>query len=319
MKCVRKPLRQEGMPLLPPVNDASRSPGKSADYGLQWNAEVMHRPFLDRFSFAIATVEQHAQWPTSWPWRHLVPSVLRSNEGLMPYLLEIRALPEPARREIEASLLAAWQAGEIAPLSVLLATGSTAATLHRHLCQAQLVSHSMQTAWLRIFDARVWAHLPRVMNGRQLRQLFGPVDVWVTNYYRDWVETTADMATHAGMAGNAGWDWNALSRVGLVNRTLAQSDLLSWHDATQHGTRIDQLLERGQHAYGLTRTEDMVSFACYGLRYGSAFDMHPLIRRAIGEQTRPQASAEDDSNIIDLLATIDEEQWREIRHSLLEA
>lgn len=266
---------------------------------------ALQQALFQRLRFAIATPEQWARLPHTWPWRHLVPYAFRDNEGLMPWLLDLSALSNGDRDELRSAIAQGEAGQEPSPFAVLLKSDSPASRLAQHLSKVQCVVHQGQTAWLRLFDARVWAQLPRVMSPKALKRVFGPVTNWTTQLHGQWVETKPP-ATGLSWQDADVVDWDALLRVGFVNRVLALEGRLGWDDALRLGPDLDRLSVRAQLQYGLSRTEDIVAFAHYGLRHGPAFDSHPLIRKMVAEQQQDQ---DGDSTIVDILALVDDGQW----------
>ncbi|MBA4706849.1 hypothetical protein [Aquitalea aquatica] len=270
-----------------------------------------------RFSFAIASAEQRAELPDDWPWLLLTPKGFEDNEGLMPSLLHLSALTPEDQQTLFTQLETAQQENEQAPLSTLLSATTSPATMARHLCHAQVLVHQRQKFWLRIFDGRVWSQLPRVLNTQAILGLYGPVSQWASNLYGSWAlmpppSLTATKHTTPDM------DWEALLRIGAVNRALAQTACLNWQDAIKRAACVDSLVQRAQQLYQLGRLEDQVSFACYGIRYGSQFDSHPIVQREIANLMAQSPEERTDSTLVDCLALLTEEQWATIQASSIE-
>lgn len=270
-----------------------------------------------RFNFAIASAEQRAELPDDWPWILLTPKGFEDNEGLMPSLLHLSALTPEDQQTLFTQLETAPQENEPPSLSTLLSATASPATMARHLCQAQVVVHQKQKFWLRIFDGRVWSQLPRVLNAQAMLGLYGPAKQWASNLYGYWALTVPPSLTTAKHATPA-MDWEALLRIGAVNRALAQTGCLKWQDASKRAKCVDSLIQRAQQRYQLGRLEDQVSFACYGILHGSQFDSHPLIQRELANLMAQSPEQRADSTLVDCLALLTEEQWATIQASAIE-
>lgn len=225
----------------------------------------------------------------------------------MPFLLDLQELNEAQISEMEAVLMESVANQEPAPLSVLISADCTATRLHHHLRQVQVIDIDGKPAWLRLVDARVWAQLPRLVTRSKLQQLLGPIQSWACHYYLQWIETRMDLEDLAGDKHFPAMAVPGMLRVGLINRALAQNGMTTWQEAIRFGAELDQLFVRVSRAYALERTEDLVNFAVYALQHGFGFDSHPVIQR-LREKIIP-----NETNIVDLLAVLDEESWLQIR------
>jgi hypothetical protein len=283
------------------------SDGSGASKMLEWQQLAntdLNYAWISQQQFAIATPDQHARLPQHWSWQSLAPAQFKDNEGLMPYLLDIAALTEPSKLELITMLQVAHQDKDDTPLSVLLSAVCSSSEMVRHLRQVQVLATPQGIAWLRVIDGRVWAQLSRIVEAAKMKRLFGPISSWTCCLNGNWVRTQlAPENQHTQNHPQINMD--GLFRVGLINRTLAREGLLSWQDTETLSAKIDKLICRAQQRYHLTSTEDIVSFAAFGVRYGVTFDQHPLVQRRITPQQKDNA----DDNLIDLLALIDEDEW----------
>lgn len=260
--------------------------------------------WLKKYHFAVINPESRHLLPDEWPTLPLLPQAFAGNEGLMPVLLEISTLPREEKARLFNMLDEAHQAGEPAPLSVLLAATSDPEQLAQQLCRSQLCSTHNETAWLRLFDARVWIQLPRILPPEKIASLMGPATHWRCCLYGRWLENSSPVVSHQdNRRYHSPETWQALLRIAPLNRVLARKNWLSLQAAQQHSPLLDALLQQAQQRYQLTRMDDLVRYAELGADCGRSFDLHPIIQQALAAH----------HDIIDALHELTDEQWQTIR------
>lgn len=267
--------------------------------------------WFEKFNFLIVDADQRQSIPAEWPCELLLPQGFEENEGLMPSVLDMNQLDKVAKTSLFELINHAYQQKEAAPVSALIIANCTQNSLKMHLCRSQTLAHNGHKAWLRIFDSRVWSQLPRVMGVERMRLLFGPIQCWSTALYGEWADTYPMDMQDTLEAQN--FNWQALVRVGLVNRTLSRLGRLSWNEAQNLGPTIDQLIDRAENTHKLSKTEDLVSFAYYGIKYGLNFDTHPTIQRRISLQMQLANEGREDTTVVDILNMIDDTEWKAIQ------
>ncbi|UJB30810.1 hypothetical protein [Chromobacterium sp. Beijing] len=275
----------------------------------------LSRNWLNRHRYAVVEAEQLEQLPSDWPSTRLAPKRFADNEGLMPALLDIAALKPEQGDQLHALLAQAHQDGEASPVSALLQSQSSPTALLRHLCDAQVYRYHLQTAWLRVFDSRVWVQLPRVLGDKAWNRLFGPISCWSVSLYGAWVETRPSAA---GLPGERDTEqrWQAMQRVGAINRALLRSGWLELPAILEKSGLLDQLTLKAQTVHGLGRIEDQVTYAQLGAEYGWGFDEHPIARSALAGFYQESEAERADATIVDVLAALDDAQWQTIRRDL---
>ncbi|MCS4504987.1 DUF4123 domain-containing protein [Arhodomonas aquaeolei] len=150
--------------------------------------------------------------------------------------------------------------------------------------QLRQTKPSGRAALLRYYDPRVMERLLSLCSDTQLAALLGPVDHWLfvgrTGCIRH--ASPHDGAHRSGERALAPEQWDAIDRIGLVNRTLAvctpRTGIASWTDNTI--IRLDRLLAIAGRE-GITDPGSRIAFALHGLGSTDSFHRHPVMRHVL--------------------------------------
>jgi hypothetical protein len=274
-----------------------------------------HRLLRDH-AFGIVAATAIANLPPGIAITPLVPPELAGSVHLMPGLIDVRALTQDRANALLGSLHQAHLSGEQPSVQLLLATEADLDEVARHWNARQLVSPQSGTkSWLRLHDPRVLHQLLRILAPAQRNTLLGPVKAityWVAG---TWMQASALQVSTSQVQSDslptsqaaARWDWDRVSNIGIINRALQAAGV----DGAQlhlQGAVVEQLIGRARQHYALTEMRDLVEFATRGLTAGMTFDTHLRVAAAL----RPQGP-DDDSDLADRLALLDDDVWQEQR------
>ncbi|STQ91586.1 hypothetical protein [Iodobacter fluviatilis] len=273
--------------------------------------QVLQMSFLQAQRYALILAEQREMLPADLPFVPLVPKQLAKDVGLMPLALDLWALDEKVRLAMFEQLIELQDQKEASPIAALLIADCDIKQLSKHLSDIQFRRYLQQSGWLRLVDPRVWIQLPRVLGAREVARLFGPVQQWSVCLYGDWVVTRplSPAMLETVETPPLALRWPALLRMGIVNRALAHLGWLSYPQAQAQSELLDALVYQGQSKHQLSRSEELIAYACLGIHCGLAFDEHPIALAAIAGLDRD----EPDASIVDALNEIPKEQWEIIQ------
>ena len=205
--------------------------------------------------------------------------------------LYLQSVDSEAAKEMEGELLRERNARssnllEPVPFCGWLVSRYPCRTLATYLSK-QLSQQDLKgnPALLRFYDPRVLQQLPRILEPSQLSALLGPVDRWV---YLDKENGVREIAPHRpgqrhlGRLHLTAGQWQAIRRIGQINRCLERYWALPEEDQTVSATDslIDNLLVAAG-ANGLTERADMTAFVLHGLVSHVDFHRHPLMQNLL--------------------------------------
>lgn len=250
----------------------------------------------------------------------LVPLVLEESAHLMPRLLVLRTLTRPQQDGLLECLYRAHQDGEPPLVALFLESAASTEDVVRHWNGMQVAAPKPELKfWLRLHDPRVLHQLLRIANADQRRRIFGHAEsltYWLDGAWTSARPSDADFARTSGPGGGAipfggavRWDWPRVERIGMVNRALAAAGVTGAAQLTRQGARAEQLFELAVARHGLADTSDIIEFAARGLTLVPDFDRHPEVSRAIP----PRPAEDDDSNLADRFALLDDAIWQQLR------
>lgn len=284
-------------------HEADIAPGSRAFDYAWWKAS----------RFALVDPHRLDELPPGLPLQALCPPAFTSSAHLMPRLLDLHALLDDQRAWMLDELDRCVASQEQPAISVLLPSEASADDMARHLTRQQTVRQGASQAWLRLHDPYVFIQLARVLDGRGLRDLFGPVQQWIICLAGDWHSCTPRLAANdVALGAPSARPWDALLRIAAVNRCLLAKGWANLEEIAKRSPHIDLLVQRGQNAYRLSRPADAAAFAAMGADLRLEFDQHPLLTPLIDEW-RAEGPEADGANLIDELQALPPEAWDRVR------
>jgi hypothetical protein len=268
---------------------------------------------IREYTFALLPPEQRPLLPDDFPSVALAVEELVDSAEWLPHLINLRELTAVQFGGLLDPLGAQQQAEEPPLLCALLKADCCTERLHQHLSHAQIQRGPRGAkAWLRLHDPRVWLQLPRVLSTETLRALFGPVSAWTVPFDGAWLTSEPPQMRMPGATRHEARRWEALLRIGAVNRALAQLKLNNQEGLPQASAVLDALVERAQQRHGLNRVDDQVAFACFGWQTHPQFDQHPLVQEGLLAARSEVPPAE----LVDVLARLTPSLQQRIRADL---
>lgn len=160
-----------------------------------------------------------------------------------------------------------------------------------------LLRHPLRGAfYFRFFDPRVFVHLARLLSAAQLSRIVAPARSWLwfdpwAVRWREFVASVCGAEADAGPSALDDRQWDALSRIEVVNRALLQWQSEARGEPTPSVVEaIDASVREAVDGLGLTETDDLVAYALNERRHGSGFHDTRAAREALERVRRREAS-----------------------------
>jgi hypothetical protein len=268
---------------------------------------------LDEHNYALVDQVLFPSIPSDWTLIPLVPRGLKleAEAKLLPALLDLQAMSEAQRRSCFDLLEQAHLADEPLPLQCLLASSKPARVIAAHLRRHLVVSTPKgERALFRLYDPRVFVHLPWLLSPHHYAALFGPVSQWsayLPFQPRAWhtfspPETTTPPGVTPTVSAS---QLSCLLRLQVINPLLSGLREMGLPDLLKTAQVLNALLERAD-AFGLQRNAELRLFAQHGLKYGMSFYQHPIIERLLNSYDRQEQT------YCDACTLLTDEQWAEV-------
>lgn len=278
---------------------------------------------LKEHTYALVAAEQLEYLPSGIDTVRLAPDILADSEELMPGFISIRDLSPEQSRSLLNMTLEQHESGDMVSLCTLMQADCPPGVIRAHLRHMQIwKNHKGERAWLRVHDPRVWAQLQRILEPDTLAWLYGPISKWTICLDGEWVSTESP-ATNGSKPVHAyrrstQQEWQALERIGIVNRALARLGLPGYANLMQHSAALDGLASRAQSRHQLSRTSELLDYVCLGWRVHPQFDEHPIAIQAVQnyQAAFDDADADEDTSVVYALMDITADQWDQVRNDL---
>ena len=277
---------------------------------------------LEEHSYTLVAAEQLEYLPADIDMARLAPEVLRDSAELMPAFISLQDLSSTQRDALLFLTLEQHEAGETVSLCTLMQTDRPAEEIRFHLGRIQLWKNiTGEQAWLRVHDPRVWVQLQRVLQPEALMWLYGPISKWTICLDGEWISTEPPLASSGSKPDHtfrrsSQQEWQALERIGIVNRALARLDLRGYANIVQHSSNLDALVSRAQARHQIIKTSELLDYVCLGWQVHPRFDEHPIAIQAIRDYQESLKDADSDTSVVYALMEIKDEQWDQIRRDL---
>lgn len=280
----------------------------------------LHRLLSDH-SFALVASHELERMPAGAPSWSTAVGDLRDSADLLPRLFDLRALEPHFSDDLLQTCLAPAAYPQDPAFAVLIDAAEDGAAVAAHLGRVQLArSKGGERAWLRIHDPRVWLQLHRILGEGMLSSILGPIVRWTFLWGGRWYSQD-HFVPGPQPVGPMYLDtptWNAIARVGVVNRALVESGYATADpEGVLRTSQIaDELVQRAQAVHGLCQIDEQVRFCGLGLRVHPRFDEHPLVRGLLAAPSESSSDQAVSGSKIDPLTNKDEAFWLHVRQAL---
>lgn len=148
--------------------------------------------------------------------------------------------------------------------------------------------------YFRYFDPRVMQQLPSILSAEQLAGILHGVQQWGYVSWSGQFNVIREPLTESRPVPPliSTTQWDALQRIELINttlRTLQLAEVALTDDADQ---RIDAHIKAAKMA-GIPSTDDQVTYAAYGMKFGEGFTRHPDLTKSIAITTESKVRLAD--------------------------
>lgn len=225
----------------------------------------------------------------------LVPSGMsEDSEHLLPRLVVLRSLSQ-AQRGTLLDLMDEMEPDAWPPLCAMLDSEFEPERIAAHMKELQVLKSyrgsSVDKAWLRVHDPRVFTQLLRILPDEHRTALLGPVSRWTIPLAGEWLTTERPQSSTLSSCAQRHWPLARIADIGIVNRALSRAGVANHSAVLTVSANIEAQILRARTLYGLSEADDLVEFAFRALTVSKRFDQHPDIHPLIrdprdGEHTR---------------------------------
>lgn len=230
----------------------------------------------------------HAPDLAALDMRACTPRVLAHREELMPRLIDVAALDESN----QISVAEIWNmelVGERPPVACAwLDSNLDIDSLAQHIAR-YLVGPGVdgKPVFWRYYDPRVLALTLAIFDPAQRQALLGPIQAWQFIWAgHRWSVTgpgiTIDMCEGHVPAWPHPDQWTRINRSDAATLVVDRLSDVPVQEAAPLPTLLDRLFSDAAR-FGLTQTDDLADYAWHCVKYGSAFEQHPMLVEARSE------------------------------------
>ncbi|CAG9218153.1 conserved hypothetical protein [Burkholderia gladioli] len=227
----------------------------------------------------------HATALAAFDMRPCTPRILAHREELMPRLIDVAALNEAAR----ITVTEAWEAetvGNRPPVvCAWLDSDLDGDSLVRHIAR-YLVGPGVdgKPVFWRFYDPRVLALTLAVFDPSQRQALLGPIQAWQFIWAgHRWAVSGPGIPTDVLEGNVPAWprsdQWARINRSDAATQVLDRLTGIAVQDVALLPAALDRLLSDAIQ-FGLTQADDLADYAWHCMKYGPAFERHPMLVEA---------------------------------------
>lgn len=214
--------------------------------------------------------------------RSCTPRALAHREELMPRLIDVAVLDEQAR----AAATEVWRAEPYAErppvVCAWLDSDGGIDEVAEHVAR-YLVGPGAdgQSVFWRYYDPRVLALTLTVLEPSQKQALLGPIRTWQFAWAgHQWAfrgpGTVADVLEAHAPAWPTAEQWLRVNRSEVVTQVVNRLPVPSVDDAARLPSELDRILSDAMR-YGLADGDALTDYAWHCVKYGPAFERHPIL------------------------------------------
>lgn len=244
---------------------------------------LWHRVLLSHDAALINPQQVEAELWDDLPCMPLVPPLLQAHAKLMPRLLDLNAMTSEARVQLlERSEQHRRHSDQpfFSALVTFQKNRNFKKQAHHLTSRLILTGPNSGRCLLRYYDPRVFRHLLWIFNDNQLDRLLCGVKEWLwLDGNGIWQIFSPNAKTTAALIHVTPQQWDAIGRVGLLNRCLNWLAVGSGFDIAglEQAKQVDQLLLEAQQQHGLADANDCCLFAEQAMVFGRELHRHPIM------------------------------------------
>ena len=232
-------------------------------------ATIDHEPFLQ-------TLDMHP----------CTPRVLAHREELMPRLVEVSSLDPDAKVELSEVLVRETSADRPPVACAWLASEASVEDLAHHVAR-YLVGPGAdgRPAFWRFYDPRVFALTLAVFESSQRSTLLGPVVDWQFAWAgHRWAAAGPGTPNDDSKGYMPAWpkpdQWLRISRSEAASRVVDRLPALVPENASRLPSDLDRIFAAAAERGWMPDTDALADYAWHCVRYGQAFEQHPVVLEA---------------------------------------
>lgn len=229
-------------------------------------ATIDHEPFLQ-------TLDMHP----------CTPRVLAHREELMPRLLDVSSLNSEAQAEISDVLIRETSANRPPVCCAWIASEVAIDDLAGHIARYLVgPGADARPAFWRFYDPRVLALTLAVFDPVQRATLLGPIADWQFAWAgHRWTVTGSGTPNDDSNGYMPAWptpdQWLRISRSEAASRVVERLSAMAPEKAAQLPSELDRIFTAAAERGGMRDMDTLADYAWHCVRYGQAFEQHPIV------------------------------------------
>ncbi|MGN6083272.1 DUF4123 domain-containing protein [Trinickia sp.] len=211
------------------------------------------------------------------------PRVLAHREELMPRLVDVSSLDSDAQAAISAVLIRETSANRPPVCCAWLASEASIDDLAHHIAR-YLVGPGAdgRPAFWRFYDPRVLALTLAAFDRVQRATLLGPVTDWQFAWVgHRWAVTGPGTPNDDSNGYMPAWpkpdQWSRISRSEAASRVIDRLPAMAPEKAARLPSELDRIFTAAAERGAMLDTDALADYAWHCVRYGQAFEQHPIV------------------------------------------
>lgn len=257
----------------------------SIPFSLQVAPEIPQQLTHGYLLIEPATLD-HEPFLQTLAMRPCTPRILAHREELMPRLLNVSSLHPDGQAQISDIWVRETSADRPPVVCAWLASDAAIDDIVGHIAQ-HLVGPDAdgRAAFWRFYDPRVLALTLAVFGPVQRATLLGPVTDWQFPWAgHRWTAAGPGTPNDDSNGYMPVWpkpdQWLRISRSEAASRVVDRLRSMAPEKAAQLPTQLDRIFTSVAGRGGLRDTDALADYAWHCVRYGEAFEQHPVVLEA---------------------------------------
>lgn len=209
----------------------------------------------------------------------------------MPRLLDVSSLDHDAQVQIGDMLMREMSGSRPPVVCAWLTTDAAMEELAIHIAR-HLVGPGVdgRSAFWRFYDPRVLALALTVLEDGQREALLGPIKEWQFVWAGHCWAISGPGIANDDEPHLFAWpkpeQWQRINRSEVATRVVERLPITVYERTAQWPQEIDRICGEAVSRYGMSDTDTLADYAWHCVRYGEAFERHPIILGACDALSR---------------------------------
>jgi len=240
-------------------------------------------PIADGFLLIEPTTADHEPFLQTLPAHSCTPRILSHRDELMPRLVDIASLDSEDQAQLSDLLVRETRADRPPVACAWLASEASIEELAVHIAR-YLVGPGAdgRPAFWRFYDPRVLALTLTVFDPVQRAALLGPITEWQFAWAgHRWAIARPGTPNDESAEEPPAWprpdQWPRINRSQAAARVVDRLPPMAAERAARLPAELDRIFREAVDLGGMSDTDELADYAWHCMRYGQAFEQHPIV------------------------------------------